>query len=624
MKEHLIPRIRPLSTQLANQIAAGEVVERPAAVVKELIENSLDAGAKKIELEIENGGIRCIHISDDGFGIHAEDMQLSLSRHATSKIHDFKDLQGVSSLGFRGEALPSISSVSRLEIRSRRLGSDLGDGNNTGWRIVSDGGDEILELEPVAHPVGTSVEVRDLFFNTPARRKFLRTEKTEFGHIEKIVKFIALSHFHVAFSLKHNQREVLKLRAAEDQASRQQRVATLCGKPFVENSIYVDLDLADMKLHGWVSLPAFSRSQADLQYFYVNGRHVKDKLISHAVRMAYQDVLHHQRFPAFVLFLTLNPNLVDVNVHPSKHEVRFRESRSVHDMVYRCIHDGLANVRPSEQVTEGGYAPESAALAQSFVSESHTTQTPSTANASTTQFRPSVYGPSRQASLALNIGEQLKTYDALSQTTLTNGASALLDIEEGPPLGLALAQIHGIYIIAQNKVGLILVDMHAAHERITYERLKSNFEGDGIRAQPLLVPVSIRVSTEEVSLAETHAKLFTELGFILEPMSKESLVIRQVPSILRNADIQSLVCDVLADLAVFDRSTRLTEEINRVLSKMACHGSVRANRNLTISEMNALLRDIELTERSGQCNHGRPTWIQLRLEDLDKIFMRGQ
>ncbi len=623
MKEQQIPRIHPLSTQLSNQIAAGEVVERPAAVVKELIENSLDAQAHKIDIEIEGGGIRLIRISDDGFGVHQDDLQLSLSRHATSKIQNFNDLQGVTSLGFRGEALPSISSVSRLEMRSCRRGSDAG------WKIISDGSDELHELEPVAHPVGTSVQVRDLFFNTPARRKFLRTEKTEFGHIEKIVKFIALSRFDVAFSLKHNQREVLKLRAAEDRSSQQQRIATLCGKPFMENSIYINLEIAAMNLHGWVSLPAFSRSQADLQYFYVNGRHVKDKLISHAVRMAYQDVLHHQRFPAFVLFLTLNPGLVDVNVHPSKHEVRFRESRTVHDMVYRCIHDGLANIRPQEQLTEGGNSPESIALTESFVAESTITTlpnmaSPSVSSANTTRFRASAYDPNRQTSLSLKIGEQLKTYDFLSNSTATNGLSALPDSEEGPPLGVALAQIHGIYIIAQNKSGLVLVDMHAAHERITYERLKSNYDGDGIRAQPLLVPVSIQVSAAEVSLAEAHAGLFNELGFILEPLSNESLVVRQVPSILRNADIQSLICDVLADLAVYDRSTRLTEEVNRVLSKMACHGSVRANRNLTISEMNALLRDIELTQRSGQCNHGRPTWIQLRLDDLDKIFMRGQ
>jgi len=421
-----------------------------------------------------------------------------------------------------------------------------------------------------------------------------------------------------------------------DQSSRQQRIATLCGKPFVENSLTIDLEIADMRLHGWISLPAFSRSQADLQYFYVNGRHIKDKLISHAVRMAYQDVLHHQRFPAFVLFLTLNPVLVDVNVHPSKHEVRFRESRTVHDMVYRCIHDGLANIRPEEQLAEGGNSQESMALSARFVSEPGVSVSRDTPNGSisgningnisgsTTSFRSNAYHGNNQASLALKVGEQLKAYDFLSRSGATDDPSILPDSEGDPPLGVALAQIHGIYIIAQNRHGLILVDMHAAHERITYERLKSNYTGDGIRAQPLLVPVSIRVSTQEVTLAETHASLFNELGFILETMGKETLVIRQVPSILRDADIQSLVCDVLADLAVYDCSTRLTEEVNGVLSKMACHGSVRANRSLTVTEMNALLRDIELTQRSGQCNHGRPTWIQLRLDDLDKIFMRGQ
>ncbi len=604
-----LPRIQRLSTQLANQIAAGEVVERPSSVVKELIENSLDAGATAIDVEVEGGGIRRICLRDDGCGIARDDLALALSRHATSKIHSFDDLEGVASLGFRGEALPSISSVSRLELRSRARGSD------SGWRVTGDGGDHISEPEPIAHPEGTTIEVRDLFFNTPARRKFLRTEKTEFSHLEKVVKRIALSRFDVALSLSHNQRVVQKWRPVSERAEQLQRVAQVCGKEFANHTLQIEFQAGGLRLWGWVGLPTFSRSQADLQYFFVNGRMVRDKLVTHAIRQSYQDVLYHGRHPAYVLYLELDPSMVDVNVHPTKHEVRFREGRTVHDFIFRSLHQALAETRP------GATEPIATSSVKAFADPAAALPTQSMPAQPMQQTglaypRPASSGVSPQA-----VREQLQGYQALAEAGVENEPAQDAEI---PVLGYAIAQLHGVYILAENQQGLVLVDMHAAHERITYERMKAALAGEGVKSQPLLVPLSINVSEAEAKLPAAFAEVFEELGFAVEANGPESIVVRQVPSLLRDADIEGLVRDVLADLNTHGTSRRLREAINELLGTMACHGSVRANRRLSLPEMNVLLRDMETTERSGQCNHGRPTWVQLNMDQLDKLFLRGQ
>jgi DNA mismatch repair protein MutL len=590
---------------LANQIAAGEVVERPASVVKELLENSLDAGACNIVLEIEHGGMRVIRIRDDGDGICKDDLALALCRHATSKIMELDDLEKVATLGFRGEALPSISSVSRLRLSSRAADSD------SGWQVEGNGSDIVAEPTPAAHPVGTTVEVRDLFFNTPARRKFLRTEKTEFNHLEDVVKRVALSHFQVGITLQHNNRAVQSLRPAEKLTEMEQRVASVCGKAFMENALRIEFEASGLRLTGWIAAPVFSRSQTDLQYFYVNGRMVRDKLVSHAIRQAYQDVLYHGRHPAYVLYLELEPQWVDVNVHPTKHEVRFRESRLVHDFLFRALHRTLAETHPAAAETQN----------DETVSVSHSHDHAPAAGA----YKPL----STQQHMPLRAREQMPAYQALHQVALADLQVAPADFiaaqeQPMPPLGYALAQLHGIYILAQNAAGLVVVDMHAAHERITYERMKENFAGEGIRSQPLLVPVSIMVSEREANAAEDYRDIFTELGFEIDRMGTETLAIRQVPSMLRYANVETLIRDVLADVITYGNSNRIREEINAVFSTMACHGAVRANRRLTVPEMNALLRDMERTDRSDQCNHGRPTWVQLGMDELDKLFMRGK
>ncbi len=616
-----IPRIQKLSTRLTNQIAAGEVVERPSAVVKELLENSLDAGARSIDIDVEQGGRKLIRLRDDGCGILKEDFFLALSRHATSKIHSFDDLACVASLGFRGEALPSISSVSRLELRSCARGDD------SGWCVTGDGGDTISEPQPVAHPEGTTIEVRDLFFNTPARRKFLRTDKTEFSHLETVVKRIALSRFDVAFSLRHNQRTVLKLRPAQSEPAQRQRVAQVCGPAFIDQALWVDYQVAGLHLWGWVAQPTFSRSQADLQYFYVNGRMIRDKLVAHAIRQAYQDVLYHGRHPAYVLYLSLDPAAVDVNVHPTKHEVRFREGRTVHDFLFRSLHQALADVRPGTVDTESGEII-AAPVGQTITEQSLQRSAPPTEGATGRYPGGSPGGHhQRQASMAFAVGAQRPGLQALyqgAQTLPAGDTGQDMESTEAPPLGYAIAQLHGIYILAENAQGLIVVDMHAAHERITYERMKTALDGEGVRSQPLLVPISIAVSDSEARLATEFAEIFGELGFVVEAMGPETLVVRQVPSLLRDADVETLLRDVLSDLLTYGTTQRVREAINELLGTMACHGSVRANRKLTIPEMNALLRDMERTERSGQCNHGRPTWVQMDMTALDGLFLRGQ
>lgn len=629
-------KIKLLSPRLANQIAAGEVVERPSSVIKELLENSLDAGATRLEIDIEEGGIKLMRVRDNGGGIDKDDLPLALSRHATSKIYELDDLEAVATLGFRGEALASISSVARLALISST------NEESAGWQVVAEGRDMETQLSPAPHPRGTTVEVRDLFFNTPARRKFLRTDKTEYTHLEDVVKRLALSRFDVAFNLRHNGRAIYSWRAGDSQLEQERRVAQVCGPAFMENAVHIDIERGPLRLWGWVALPTFSRSQADLQHFYVNGRAIRDKLVSHAVRQAYQDVLYHGRHPAFVLYLELDPSTVDVNVHPTKHEVRFRDNRSVHDFIYSSLHHALAKVRPEDtlakrELGEGAdeapgvnpFALLSARPIQGIAAGEFKGQENMGFRAASAGNYGSNYSSSNYQPAAINpdgVREQMANYGELHRPTNTTATYVLPETsdDEIPPLGYAIAQLKGIYILAENAQGLIVVDMHAAHERITYERMKESFACGGIQTQPLLVPESIAVSQKEADCAENFYEIFKSLGFELQRAGPETLLIRQLPVILNRAKVEQLVRDVLSDLIEHGSSERIQHHINEILGTMACHGSVRANRKLTIPEMNALLRDMEATERSGQCNHGRPTWLLQSLDDLDKLFMRGQ
>ncbi|WP_331351098.1 DNA mismatch repair endonuclease MutL [Cellvibrio sp. UBA7671] len=628
-------KIKLLSPRLANQIAAGEVVERPSSVIKELLENSLDAGATRLEIDVEEGGIKLMRVRDNGGGIDKDDLPLALSRHATSKIYELDDLEAVATLGFRGEALASISSVARLALISST------NEESAGWQVVAEGRDMETQLSPAPHPRGTTVEVRDLFFNTPARRKFLRTDKTEYTHLEDVVKRLALSRFDVAFNLRHNGRAIYSWRAGDSQLEQERRVAQVCGPAFMENAVHIEMERSGLRLWGWVAQPTFSRSQADLQHFYVNGRAIRDKLVSHAVRQAYQDVLYHGRHPAFVLYLELDPSTVDVNVHPTKHEVRFRDNRSVHDFIYSSLHHALARVRPEDTLAKrelGEGADEAAGVNPFALSSAKPIQGiaagefkgqesigfRAAANVNYSSGYQSNYQPAAISPGAVR--EQMASYGELHRPANPTATYAMPDSgsEDIPPLGYAIAQLKGIYILAENAQGLIVVDMHAAHERITYERMKESFACGGIQTQPLLVPESIAVSQKEADCAENFYDIFKSLGFELQRAGPETLLIRQLPVILNRAKVEQLVRDVLSDLIEHGSSERIQHHINEILGTMACHGSVRANRKLTIPEMNALLRDMEATERSGQCNHGRPTWLLQSLDELDKMFMRGQ
>lgn len=624
-------KIKLLSPRLANQIAAGEVVERPASVIKELIENSLDAGASRLEVEVEGGGSKLMLVRDNGGGIAKDDLALALNRHATSKIYELDDLEAVTTLGFRGEALASVSSVARLTLTSRLTLTDNSGESESAWSVQVEGRAMEPVVKPAAHPSGTTVEVRDLFFNTPARRKFLRTEKTEYSRIEDVLKRLALSRFEIGFSLKNNGKMVHSWRPAISQAEQERRVAQICGPAFVDNALYLDMERTGLRLWGWVALPAFSRSQADLQHFYVNGRSIKDKLVTHAVRQAYQDVLYHGRHPAFVLYLELDPANVDVNVHPTKHEVRFRDGRLVHDFLFRSLHRALADVRPGDASATDGIASDTG-----FQNERQQQNSPPPSQSSF-NLATRYAGAPVSAGVGLSVEEQIGSYAALTQPLNNFAANHLPPNSETnfseleaaaqsdiPPLGYAIAQLKGIYILAENAKGMIIVDMHAAHERLTYEKMKCQFLESTIQAQPLLVPQSIAVSEKEADQAEQNRDLFKRLGLEVERAGPESLLIRQVPVVLHRADVGMLVRDVLSDLIEYGSSNRIEHNINELLSTMACHGSVRANRRLTAPEMNSLLRDMEATERSGQCNHGRPTWTQISLDELDKLFMRGQ
>ncbi len=609
--------ITQLPDQLINQIAAGEVIERPSSIVKELVENSLDAGANDISVELENGGVRLIRVRDNGHGIDKDDLPLAFKRHATSKISNLDDLESVVSLGFRGEALPSIASVSITTLKS------LSQNEEQAWQLQTGNGQGDCSVKPVPHPVGTTIEVRDLFFNVPARRKFLRAERTELQHIESILKKLALAHFHASFSLSHNGKGLFVWKAGDSQTLRNRRVLDVCGEGFFEQSFYIDTELSGLRLWGWIAQPTFSRSQADMQYFYVNKRSVRDKVIAHAVKQAYSDVLYHARHPAFVLFLDLPPPQVDVNVHPAKHEVRFRDSRQIHGFVRRSLKDALSNISPDIQLEQGSeLSGATATIASSAMTE----------NVAGTTVSYSAFNRPDQANLGLQIKENNAGLRKLYEAQINDHSRDVTDPERSdgkeelsPPLGFALAHLHGVFILAQNQQGLIVVDAHAAHERITYEKLKDAYYQQGkIKAQPVLLPINLLVSQKEADLADENEELFQSLGFQLQRLGPEKLSIREVPIILSDSDLETLVRDVLSELIEHGSSEQIEQAINDVLSSMACHGSVRANRKLSVIEMNALLRQMEVTERSGQCNHGRPTWTALTMQELDKLFMRGQ
>ncbi|MFA5683541.1 MAG: DNA mismatch repair endonuclease MutL [Lysobacteraceae bacterium] len=605
--------IRALPDTLINQIAAGEVVERPASVVKELVENALDAGATRVDVDLEEGGIRLIRIRDDGAGIAADELPLALTRHATSKIASLEDLEGVLTLGFRGEALPSIAAVSRFSLTSRpALAAHAA-------RIeVEDG--RVGAVHPAQHPPGSTVEVRDLFHNVPARRRFLRAERTEFGHADELLRGLALAHMQRGLRLSHNGKAVRAYKPATDEAARLRRLGEALGEGFSTQCLAIDNEAAGLRLHGWIGLPTASRSQADQQYFFVNGRAVRDRVVAHAVRQAYADVLFHGRHPAFVLYLEIDPRRVDVNVHPAKHEVRFRDGRLVHDFIFRSLHEALAQTRAGSATA--GVASEASSTPAGAA------QFPASAPARTLSSGWSA----PQSSLALPVREQVAAYAALYGRSMTTAASAADDggapapstEGEPPPLGYALAQLHGVYILSQSVDGLVLVDMHAAHERIGYERLKTAQQGEGIRSLALLVPISMAVSEREADFVEAHPQPLAELGLDLRRVGPAQLSLRGIPALLEGVDARQLALDVLADLMEHGSTRRVEEQRNELLATMACHASVRANRRLTVPEMNALLRDMERTERSGQCNHGRPTWTRLSMQELDRLFLRGR
>ena len=634
-------RINLLSPRLANQIAAGEVVERPASVVKELLENSLDAGASQLDIDVEQGGVRRIKIRDNGTGIMKDDLSLALSRHATSKIITLDDLEAVRTLGFRGEALASISSVSRMHLTSQA------EDESEAWRVEAEGKDMATAVRPASHPQGTTIDVRDLFFNTPARRKFLRTEKTEFAHLEEVVKRLALSRYETGFRLSHNGKQVYDLRPVTDQLHAEHRLATLLGKKFIENSLTLDVEAAGLRLWGWIGLPTFSRSQADLQYFFVNGRVVKDKLVAHAVRQAYRDVLYNGRHPTFVLYLELDPSTVDVNVHPTKHEVRFRDGRLVHDFLFSRIHKAIADVRPESDAAPTGMqetsSNESEITEQSALQLSNRPASSAmdwmrsaSSSPSSSDVRGQLDGMRRLSGYAQEYTTQTETVDPETGEVREVAPLSLLgqsdvsafgqdvDYQAVPPLGFAVAQLHGVYILSESEQGLILVDMHAAHERIVYERMKTAFYQKNISSQPLLVPINIAVSQSEADLVEESSTVFEAFGFRVERTGLESAMVREVPVILIRGDVEGLVRDVISDLSANGISDLMESRANELMASMACHGAIRANRKLTIAEMNSLLRDMEITERSGQCNHGRPTWAHLSMSDLDKLFLRGR
>jgi DNA mismatch repair protein MutL len=659
------PTLRPiqqLPDQLISQIAAGEVVERPSAVVKELLENALDAGATQVTVRLEEGGVKRIAITDNGRGIPPEELPLALARHATSKIASLTDLENVGTLGFRGEALASIASVAAVTITSRTADAAHA------WEIV---GSHQGTVSPSSGAVGTTIDVQDLYFNTPARRKFLKSEQTEYGHCAEIVRRIALARPDVAFSLTHNGRTIDHWNTSEAA----KRSARILGSEFAEARLYLDESAGPLRLHGYAGLPTASKARADSQYFYVNGRFVRDKLLVHAVKAAYEDVLHGDRFPSYVLALELDPAMVDVNVHPSKIEVRFRDSRAVHQFVFHAVQRALAQTSATAHgsapapVSAAEITPSSTSLGERF-GGGHNGRDGSGGGGGGASGSPAWRRPHEQTGFGAQLGSLgasgSATYspspfpagsrwDAAStggvaQRTDTYGAlfsgGAKRDgVQEaapgaspapGPapvsdddfPLGFALAQLHGIYVLAQNRKGLVLVDMHAAHERILYEQIKNALDaqadGEQMQVQQMLIPLTFYADAIEVGTAQEHQDTLKALGFDIAAVSPTTLAVRAVPTLLKNADAQTLARDVLRDVREYGGSRVLIERRNELLGTLACHTAVRANRILSQPEMNALLRQMEATERADQCNHGRPTWVQLDISALDKLFLRGQ
>ena len=650
--------IQRLPDHLVNQIAAGEVVERPASIVKELIENALDAGARHVHVELEQGGLERIRIRDDGHGIAAQELPLALTRHATSKISSLDDLSAVASMGFRGEALPSVASVSRLELTSRTQAQEHG----ARVAYVADGIDSATAGSnapaPAPHPVGTTVDVRSLFYNVPARRKFLRTARTEFSRCDAVVRTLALAYPGVALQLVHNGKTVLDLGAADTDAAEDQRLMRVLGSAFGEAARRVSIEGSDaMSLEGWVAEPSFSRAQSDMQHFFVNRRSVRDRVVAHAVRQAFGDLMYHQRHPAFVLFLGIDPEAVDVNVHPGKQEVRFRDSSTVHGFVRRALKDFLAAISPGDGDDDSGSAPAGTVRQEGSqigaqlaphqrglgldVSQGADADALDTAltGGFASQGRADLRGSSNIGLTAsrqqfsgfqkLGGSSPISPYDrpygsAVASSNDEAGDDEVGDKQDLPPLGFAVAHLHGVYVLAQNADGMIIVDAHAAHERIVYERLKAAHREGEVRMQRLLVPVTVDVGVAEADRVEQEAESLAAFGLELIRHGPERLSVRGVPALLSDADAAALVRDVISDLMAHGSSERVQEAIDRVLSTMACHGSVRANRALTIPEMNTLLRQIETTPNSGQCNHGRPTWTTLDMRALDALFLRGR
>jgi len=617
--------IRLLPDLLVSQIAAGEVVERPAAALKEIVENSLDAGARDIRVDLEEGGIRLMRVADDGAGIARDDLPMALARHATSKIASLDDLERVASLGFRGEALASIGAVSRLTLTSRAEGAAHA------WTIAAQDG-RIEPPAPAALNKGTVVEVRDLFFNTPARRKFLKTPATEYGHCEEALRRLALAHPEAGFELRHNGKVVWRVPAQDGVA----RILALLGEAFGAAARSLDEPAGDLHLTGMLALPAYSRAGADTQYLYVNGRFVRDKLLNHAVREAYRDVLHHQRFPAYALFLAVPPEQVDVNVHPAKTEVRFRQAQAVHQFVFHALERALGRQRSVDPGADPLLPEMPAPAAGRFEGlDSPLRGHDGGGRGAPGRASPPALG---QARMPLAAHEPAAYYrmvsDALTNDTPPFGKGGLggispapetsPDASDLPPLGYALAQLQGVYILAENARGLIVVDMHAAHERIVYERLKADMDARRVASQPLLIPVVFAATALEMSAAQDQAEALAAMGFEIAPVSPTHLAVRALPTLVAQADAERLARALLADLREFGASEALAAQRNEILAGVACHGAVRANRRLTVPEMNALLRDMEQTLRADQCNHGRPTWFQLTLDDLDRLFMRGQ
>jgi DNA mismatch repair protein MutL len=624
--------IRVLPEQLIHQIAAGEVIERPASVVKELVENSIDAGARRIEVEIEDGGVRLCRVRDDGAGITRDELALALLRHATSKIVSIEDLERVGTLGFRGEALPSIASVARMRLTSRTAQESIG------HSIVADHG-RVSSLEPAAHPVGTTIEVRDLFFNVPARRKFLRSERTETQHATRIMERLALARFDIAFALTASQRRVADHAVAKTQLEREQRVAQIVGADFMSQALYIEHEAAGWKLWGWLCQPTAARALPDLQHFYLNGRMLRDRLVASGIRMGYRDVIFGGRHPAYVLFMQIEPQLVDVNAHPAKLEVRFRDGRHVHDFLFRTLervlsgtHAGAA-LGASPPASAGRLLPQTPPIQMPAHDASPQTSTQTSTRASTS---PVPFWPMRaagQAPLPLpvagsfagsHVADGVRHAAGFAVAPMSQPARGSGEESESPPLGFAIAQLHGVYILSQSRDGLILVDMHAAHERTTYERMKAALAQGPVASQPLLVPISVNMAASAVGALEEHAPELQRLGLDITRSGPASVQVRALPAFLPPADIAELLARISADLEQQETSVGLEEALNEVLGTMACHGAVRANRQLSLPEMNALLREMERTVRSDQCNHGRPTWTLLSMADLDRMFLRGQ